>query len=136
LPCNALCVDIDSNTEAVMTTLGQFDPKLTQLIVDDEASRLHRDCHATAVLLLNRAGQIIVWRGAAFSEERVQLGALVAGVFASTREVAKILREQAFKRVGGRTCSRSRSAANGCCRSSSVSGAPWSREVAFRPRRD
>lgn len=85
--------------------LGRFDPDLTQLIVDDEASqeievvldRLHRDCHAHAVMLLDQAGQVVVWRGVTYGEERVQLGALVAGVFASTREVAKILGEKDFK---------------------------------------
>ena len=85
--------------------LGRFDPDLTQLIVDDEAcgeiervlDRLHRDCHANAVILLDQAGQVLIWRGATYGEERVQFGALLAGVFASTREVAKILQEKDFK---------------------------------------
>ena len=83
-----------------MAIPGAFDPDLTQLIVDEESGRdidallerLLRECRASSAVLLDQAGQIIVWRGASF-EERIQLGALVAGVFASTREVAKILGE-------------------------------------------
>jgi predicted regulator of Ras-like GTPase activity (Roadblock/LC7/MglB family) len=88
-----------------MAQAGQFDPDLTQLIVDEETyeeighvlDRLIKDSQATAVTVLDRAGQIIAWQGASYGEERVQLGALIAGTFSSTREVARILRENAFK---------------------------------------
>lgn len=88
-----------------MALPGQFDPDLTQLIVDEETyadigrvlDRLIKDSQATAVTVLDRAGQIIIWTGAAYGDERVQLGALIAGTFSSTCEVAKILRENTFK---------------------------------------
>ncbi len=88
-----------------MAMLRRFDPDLTQLIVDEETcaevdallERLLRDCHAGSAMLLDQAGQIIVWQGTSFGEERIQLGALIAGVFASAREAAKILGERNFK---------------------------------------
>jgi predicted regulator of Ras-like GTPase activity (Roadblock/LC7/MglB family) len=48
-------------------------------------------------MVLDRAGQIIVWDGQAYEPARVQLGALIAGTYASTREVARILQENGFR---------------------------------------
>jgi hypothetical protein len=47
--------------------------------------------------VLDRAGQIIVWDGPAYEGLRMQLGALIAGTYASTREVARILQESSFR---------------------------------------
>ncbi len=88
-----------------MAMLGRFDPDLTQMIVDEVAvqeidvqlERLLQNCQAHSALLLDKAGQIVVWQGYWQGDERIQLGALLAGVFASTREVAKILGERDFK---------------------------------------
>src|SRR4051812_5723300 len=85
--------------------LGQFDPHLSQLIVDEETcssinvvlKQLIKDSQATSALVLDRAGQIIVWDGPAYEGLRMQLGALIAGTYASTREVARILQENSFR---------------------------------------
>ena len=85
--------------------IGQFDPHLTQLIIDEETSeaiskvlrQLTRDSQARSGLVLDRAGQIIVWEGEACEGQRMQLGALIAGTYASTREVARILQESGFR---------------------------------------
>jgi predicted regulator of Ras-like GTPase activity (Roadblock/LC7/MglB family) len=85
--------------------LGHFDPNLTQLIVDEETCssidgvlrQLIKDSQATSAMVLDRAGQIIVWDGPAYEGQRMQLGALIAGTYASTREVARILQEASFR---------------------------------------
>jgi predicted regulator of Ras-like GTPase activity (Roadblock/LC7/MglB family) len=85
--------------------IGQFDPHLSQLIIDEETCssitvvlrQLLKDSQATTALVLDRAGQIIVWDGLTYDDQRMQLGALIAGTYASTREVAKILQENSFR---------------------------------------
>jgi predicted regulator of Ras-like GTPase activity (Roadblock/LC7/MglB family) len=85
--------------------LGHFDPHLTQMIIDEETCtsidsvlrQLIRDSQASTALVLDRAGQIIVWDGPAYEGQRMQLGALIAGTYASTREVARILQESSFR---------------------------------------
>lgn len=85
--------------------IGQFDSQLTQLILDEEAHssissvlrQLIRDSQATSGCVLDRAGQIIVWVGSAYEDQQMQLGALIAGTYASTREVARILQETGFR---------------------------------------
>jgi predicted regulator of Ras-like GTPase activity (Roadblock/LC7/MglB family) len=58
---------------------------------------LIKDSQANTALVLDRAGQIIVWDGPAYEGQRMQLGALIAGTYASTREVARILKENSFR---------------------------------------
>ncbi len=90
---------------SVGSMLGHFDPHLTQLIIDEETStsitivlrQLIKDSQATSGMVLDRAGQIIVWDGAGYEGARMQLGALIAGTYASTREVARILEESRFR---------------------------------------
>jgi predicted regulator of Ras-like GTPase activity (Roadblock/LC7/MglB family) len=85
--------------------LGHFDPHLTQLVIDEETStsitlvlrQLIKDSQATSGMVLDRAGQIIVWDGIGYEGARMQLGALIAGTYASTREVARILEESGFR---------------------------------------
>ncbi|HKG24488.1 MAG TPA: roadblock/LC7 domain-containing protein [Thermomicrobiales bacterium] len=85
--------------------LGHFDPHLTQLIIDEETSssitivlrQLIKDSQATSGMVLDRAGQIIVWDGDGYENARMQLVALIAGTYASTREVARILEESGFR---------------------------------------
>ncbi len=85
--------------------LGHFDPHLTQLVIDEETSssingvlrQLLKDSQASSGCVLDRAGQIIVWDGPAYEGQRIQLGALIAGTYASTREVARILQESSFR---------------------------------------
>ncbi|HEY8447834.1 MAG TPA: roadblock/LC7 domain-containing protein [Thermomicrobiales bacterium] len=85
--------------------IGSFDPHLSQLIIDEETveailavlRQLIRDSQAISGMVLDRAGQIIVWTGQGYAEQRTQLGALIAGTYASTREVARILQENSFR---------------------------------------
>jgi predicted regulator of Ras-like GTPase activity (Roadblock/LC7/MglB family) len=85
--------------------VGQFDPHLSQLLVDEETCtsittvlrQLIKDSQATSGMVLDRAGQIIVWEGDGYENQRLQLGALIAGTYASTREVARILQENSFR---------------------------------------
>jgi len=89
----------------VKSMLGHFDPHLTQVIIDEETAssidgvlrQLIRDSQATSGCVLDRAGQIITWDGPAYDGQRMQLGALIAGTYASTREVARILQEGGFR---------------------------------------
>ena len=84
---------------------GQFDPNLSQLVIDEETCasitivlrQLIKDSQATSGMVLDRAGQIIVWDGEGYEDQRMQLGALIAGTYASTREVARILQENGFR---------------------------------------
>jgi predicted regulator of Ras-like GTPase activity (Roadblock/LC7/MglB family) len=89
----------------VRSMLGHFDPHLSQVIIDEETAgsinsvlrQLIKDSQATSGCVLDRAGQIIVWDGPAYEGQRMQLGALIAGTYASTREVARILQEAGFR---------------------------------------
>jgi predicted regulator of Ras-like GTPase activity (Roadblock/LC7/MglB family) len=90
---------------AAGSLMGHFDPHLSQIIIDEEASssitivlrQLLKDSQAISGMVLDRAGQIIVWDGMGYEGARMQLGALIAGTYASTREVARILEESGFR---------------------------------------
>src|SRR5687768_17028993 len=87
--------------------LGHFDPHLSHVIIDEETAgsingvlrQLIKDSQATSGCVLDRAGQIIVWDGPAYDGQRMQLGALIAGTYASTREVARMLQEGAREKI-------------------------------------
>jgi predicted regulator of Ras-like GTPase activity (Roadblock/LC7/MglB family) len=84
---------------------ARFDPNLTDLLVSVAASKaiaavlskLVEDCRASTGMVLDRAGQIIVSEGKSYQNELMMLGALVAGTYASTREMARILHEENFR---------------------------------------
>src|SRR5688500_937173 len=84
---------------------GQFLPELTDMVIDEPTSmamtsivrRLRRDSQASSGMVLDRAGQIIVWDGENHQAEMRQLGALIAGTYASTREMARILHKENFR---------------------------------------
>ncbi len=83
----------------------RFDPNLTDLLVSAAAGqaiaevlgKLVEDCRASTGMVLDRAGQIIVSEGKSYQNELMMLGALVAGTYASTREMARILHEENFR---------------------------------------
>jgi predicted regulator of Ras-like GTPase activity (Roadblock/LC7/MglB family) len=82
-----------------------FDPQLTSLIVPPEEttrieevlSRLVEETGGNHALLLDKSGQVIACHGDGNRQDTTALGALIAGTFASSREVAKLLREKDFK---------------------------------------
>ena len=84
---------------------ANFDPNLTEFMIDETVStavtavltRLIQASHASSGMVLDRAGQIIVYGGSEYRAEMMMLGALIAGTYASTREMARILREENFR---------------------------------------
>jgi predicted regulator of Ras-like GTPase activity (Roadblock/LC7/MglB family) len=82
-----------------------MDPQLTSIIVPTEEVTQIEDCLARLVedtgsdyaLLLDKSGQVIASKGEGDRQDITALGALIAGVFASSREVAKLLREKDFR---------------------------------------
>ena len=82
-----------------------MDPQLTSQIVPIEEirqieeclARLVEDTSGNYVLLLDKSGQVIASQGDANRQDITALGALIAGTFASSREVAKLLREKDFR---------------------------------------
>jgi predicted regulator of Ras-like GTPase activity (Roadblock/LC7/MglB family) len=81
-----------------------LEPPLTNLVVSPEAvfgiesrlRRLVREASASFALLLDQGGQIVSVSGDADGRELESLGALLAGNFASAREIARLLREPRF----------------------------------------
>lgn len=87
-------------------TFERLDPSLTSLIVSVEHAhaisacldRLMGETGATHIMLLDRAGQILSWQGGdARQMEMMHLGALLAGTYATSREMARLLKEDGFR---------------------------------------
>lgn len=84
---------------------ANLDARLSEMVVDEQTNaaisavlrRLLQASHAGCAMVLDRAGQIIVYEGTEYSDEMMMLGALVAGTYASTREMARILHEDNFR---------------------------------------
>ena len=84
-----------------------MDPQLTSQIVPIEEVRVIEESLAVLVentggnhiLLLDKSGQVIAAYGDSSRQDMTALGALIAGTFASSREVAKLLREKDFRQL-------------------------------------
>ena len=84
-----------------------MDPQLTSQIVPSEEIAHIEECLAHLVedtggnhaLLLDKSGQVIASHGDTSRQDMTAMGALIAGVFASSREVAKLLREKDFRNL-------------------------------------
>jgi predicted regulator of Ras-like GTPase activity (Roadblock/LC7/MglB family) len=82
-----------------------MDPQLTSLIVppeevthiDECLSRLVDDTGGNYALLLDKSGQVIAASGDGNRQDTTALGALIAGSFASSQQIAKLLREKDFR---------------------------------------
>ena len=82
-----------------------MDPQLTSLIVppeevtqiDECLSRLVEDTGGNYALLLDKSGQVIAASGDGNRQDTTALGALIAGSFASSQQIAKLLREKDFR---------------------------------------
>ncbi len=59
-------------------------------------SQLHRDANASAVLLIDKNGQLIADAGDVSNLDTVSLSSLTAGNVAATGGIAKLLREREF----------------------------------------
>lgn len=83
-----------------------LDAQLTKLVLTEDGvkkiskliERLMAESGAKYVLLVEKSGQKIVSMGESNPHE-MALAALVAGAFASTREIAKLIGEQDFRMV-------------------------------------
>lgn len=82
-----------------------MEPSLTNLVVSAEAMatiearlrQLVRESDASCAMLLDHSGQVISARGGVDGRDLLPLGALLAGNFASAREIARLLKEPRFR---------------------------------------
>jgi len=82
-----------------------MDPQLTSLVVsvnettniEETLDRLVAETGANYSMLLDKSGQVIAWSGDTDRQDITALGALLAGTFASSREVARLLKEKDFR---------------------------------------
>jgi predicted regulator of Ras-like GTPase activity (Roadblock/LC7/MglB family) len=81
--------------------------QLTNLIISDRElatissllTKLMGDTNATSALLIDKSGQVVATQGMGVRRDATNLGALLAGVFSSSREVAKLLNEKDFRNI-------------------------------------
>src|SRR5579859_1558885 len=67
--------------------------------IEELLTRLLNDTSADVVLLLDKSGQVVTTRGNIDTRNLVELGALLAGAFSSSKEIAKLLKETEFKNI-------------------------------------
>ncbi len=81
--------------------------QLTNLVISDRdlatissvLMRLMNDTNATSAMLIDKSGQVVAVQGTSTRRNATTLGALLAGVFSSSREVAKLLDEKDFRNI-------------------------------------
>ncbi len=81
--------------------------QLTNLIISDDElgvisaalNKLMNDTNATSVMLIDKSGQVISTQGTGTRRNATSLGALLAGAFSSSRQVAELLGEKDFRTI-------------------------------------
>jgi predicted regulator of Ras-like GTPase activity (Roadblock/LC7/MglB family) len=81
--------------------------QLTNLVVSETElehiarilGRLNTDTSATHTILLDKSGQVVAAQGEPSERDLLALGALLAGAFSSSRQVAEILGEHDFRSI-------------------------------------
>jgi predicted regulator of Ras-like GTPase activity (Roadblock/LC7/MglB family) len=81
--------------------------QLTNLVISDRdlatissvLMRLMNDTNAASIMLIDKSGQVVAVQGTSTRRNATTLGALLAGVFSSSREVAKLLDEKDFRNI-------------------------------------
>ena len=81
--------------------------QLTNLVISDRElgtisavlTKLMNDTNATSTMLLDKSGQVVMVQPTGTRRNATTLGALLAGVFSSSREVAKLLNEKDFRNI-------------------------------------
>ena len=63
------------------------------------SGRLALDTSASYTILIDKSGQLVATHGEAGQRDLVALGALMAGAFSSSRQVAEILGERDFRSI-------------------------------------
>jgi predicted regulator of Ras-like GTPase activity (Roadblock/LC7/MglB family) len=91
----------------VYTEGGASMEQLTNLVISDRElgtisivlTKLMNDTNATCAMLIDKSGQVVALQGTGVRRNATALGALLAGVFSSSREVAKLLDEKDFRNI-------------------------------------
>lgn len=65
--------------------------------IGEQLDRLLIEAGASATLLLDKGGEVIAARGEQMSQDLNVLGALLAGTFATSREIARMMNETQFR---------------------------------------
>lgn len=86
---------------------GAFMEQLTNLVIADRElgsissllAKLMNDTNATSAMLIDKSGQVVAVQGSGVRRNATTLGALLAGVFSSSREVARLLDEKDFRNI-------------------------------------
>jgi predicted regulator of Ras-like GTPase activity (Roadblock/LC7/MglB family) len=86
---------------------GAFMEQLTNLVISDRElvtitallTKLMNDTNATSTMLIDKSGQVVAVQGSESRSKATTLGALLAGVFSSSREVARLLNEKDFRSI-------------------------------------
>jgi predicted regulator of Ras-like GTPase activity (Roadblock/LC7/MglB family) len=81
--------------------------QLTNLVISDRelafiSSALHKlmhDTNSTSVMLIDKSGQVIATQGTGVRRNATSLGALLAGAFSSSRQIAELLGEKDFRTI-------------------------------------
>src|SRR5260370_16531172 len=81
--------------------------QLTNLVISDRdlstisavLSKLMNDTNATSSMVIEKSGKVVTIQGTGTRRNATTLGALLAGVFSSSREVAKLLDEKDFRNI-------------------------------------
>ena len=81
--------------------------QLTNLVISDRElgtisivlTKLMNDTNATCAMLIDKSGQVVAIQGTGARRNATALGALLAGVFSSSREVARLLDEKDFRNI-------------------------------------
>jgi predicted regulator of Ras-like GTPase activity (Roadblock/LC7/MglB family) len=81
--------------------------QLTNLVISDRdlatissvLMKLMNDTNAASIMLIDKSGQVVAVQGTSTRRNTTTLGALLAGVFSSSREVAKLLDEKDFRNI-------------------------------------
>ena len=81
--------------------------QLTNLVISDRElatisallTRLKNDTNATSAMVIDKSGQVVAIQGTGVRRNATALGALLAGVFSSSREVARLLDEKDFRNI-------------------------------------
>jgi predicted regulator of Ras-like GTPase activity (Roadblock/LC7/MglB family) len=65
--------------------------------IGEQLDKLVSESGASATLLLDKSGEVIAARGEVLSQDLTMLGALLAGTFATSREIARMMNETSFR---------------------------------------
>ncbi len=81
--------------------------QLSNLVISDRElafistalNKLMHDTNATSVMLIDKSGQVIATQGTGVRRNATSLGALLAGAFSSSRQIAELLGEKDFRTI-------------------------------------